>query len=129
MSIWIARDKDGTLCLHQYVKPALYNGKDWAVSHPEYEKRKNYSDRLKEVSTSYYELDEYELPEVTFENSPQRVQVTVVKENKRPVIKRKDLLYNFYNDKTKEELIEILLKCNGLLAEKIIWKYQNKKLQ
>lgn len=54
MVFWIARDKDGTLCLHDKgSKPSLYNGKYWAVSLPEYERRIN-----KREATSYYNLSE-----------------------------------------------------------------------
>lgn len=111
MEYWIARNKDRTLCLHDnYSRPYLYDGKYWAVSLPEYERRIN-----KREATSYYNLSELALPEITFENSPQKVKLEVVNGNK-PTRTRKDLLYDFYNEKTKEELIEILLQCNGVLA-------------
>ena len=59
--MWIARDKDGLLCLFE-IKPFLNINKDW------------------DSDDNYIVIDEILFPEVTFENSPQLVEVKLVKE-------------------------------------------------
>ena len=61
MKMWIARDKDGLLCLFE-IKPFLNINKDW------------------DSDDNYIVIDEILFPEVTFENSPQLVEVKLVKE-------------------------------------------------
>lgn len=60
MKRWIARDVNGSLFLHD-EKPNL-------------EKLYGYWD-----SDNYFRLDTDEFPEVTFENSPQEVEIKLVK--------------------------------------------------
>ena len=64
MELWIARDKDGTLSLTD-EKPIL------SVS------RTNW---LTSGNSSYIELSKDMFPEVTFENSPQRVELKLLEE-------------------------------------------------
>ena len=66
MKLWIARNQDGSLWLHQ-GKPSLVYDDDL---------RKWYYE-----NGSFLDLyDESILPEVTFENSPQEVELKLVKE-------------------------------------------------
>lgn len=58
MKLWIARDKDGTLLIHFY-KPII-DGLEW-------------------VSLDNRIIDKNLFPEVTFENSPQEVELKLVK--------------------------------------------------
>ena len=59
MKLWIARDKDGGLYLH-YDKPTTIYGKDYFTSM-----------RAVVISRDLF-------PEVTFENSPQEVELKLV---------------------------------------------------
>lgn len=61
MKLWISRDKDGTLCVSE-EKPQLYV---------------DYFDT--ELGTFYCELPSGLFPEVTFENSPQEVELNLIK--------------------------------------------------
>ena len=62
MKLWIARDKDDILRLFE-TKPFLnINNIDW------------------DSDDDYLVIDEILFPEVTFENSPQLVEVKLVKE-------------------------------------------------
>jgi hypothetical protein len=61
MKLWIARDKDGGLFLYS-KEPTLYG---------------DYYDSP--IGTLFGELDNYIFPEVTFENSPQEVELKLVK--------------------------------------------------
>ena len=56
MKLWIARDCDGTLCIYQ-SKPFLDPYNDW------------------DSDDDYLLIDEERFPEVTFENSPQEVEL------------------------------------------------------
>ena len=60
MKLWIARDKDGTLALHESEPYCPYN--TWH-----------------NCNQDWY-LDDDFFPEVTFENSPQMVEIKLVKE-------------------------------------------------
>lgn len=62
MKLWIARNTDNTLLLFQ-SKPILEN--------------LNWDETLNE---DYMFIPEYLYPEVTFENSPQEVEIKLVKE-------------------------------------------------
>lgn len=64
MKLWIARNKDNTLAVFQ-SKPFLNNNIEW----DEY------------LNEDYMYIDEYLFPEVTFENSPQQVELNLVKED------------------------------------------------
>lgn len=66
MKLWIARDEDGILTLY-YGKPIL---EDWLGMWGSNEGCK--------------ELDRDLFPEVTFENSPQQVEIKLVKPRKKP---------------------------------------------
>lgn len=57
MKFWIARDKDGTLCIHFYEP--IIDGLEW-------------------VSLDYRIIDKSLFSEVTFENSPQEVELKLV---------------------------------------------------
>lgn len=62
MKLWIARDKNGALALYT-VEPILYYGVQYEGTY----------------KSQMIELDENLFPEVTFENSPQVVEVKLVK--------------------------------------------------
>ena len=59
MKLWIARDKDGMLCVFE-SKPYLNKSKNWDYDY------------------NYLVIDESQFPEVTFENSPQEVELKLV---------------------------------------------------
>ena len=59
MKLWIARSKEGELTFH-YTKPIYQNGYGW--------------------TSVCVILNSQEFPEVTFENSPQQVEIKLVKE-------------------------------------------------
>ena len=59
MKLHIARDLDGTLCLYK-SKPYLDMYNDW------------------DSDDDYFVIDNSQFPEVTFENSPQEVELKVV---------------------------------------------------
>ena len=61
MKFWVARDEDGILCLFE-IKPFLNINNDW------------------DSDDNYFVIDENQFPEVTFENSPQQVELKLVKE-------------------------------------------------
>ena len=63
MKLWIARDEDGRLYLHS-IKPYLRNVKSSA-----------YWDN--EVG-NWMQLRETDFPEVTFEDSPKEIEITVI---------------------------------------------------
>ena len=60
MKLWITRDKDGTLLIHFY--DPIIDGLEW-------------------ISLDYRIIDKGLFPEVTFENSPQKVELKLI-ENK-----------------------------------------------
>ena len=67
MEIWIARDKDGTLALYTMKPTRVYIGDYFSIF----------------SSTPDYDcmcLDPEDFPQVTWENSPQKVTVELVKE-------------------------------------------------
>ena len=57
MKLWIARDLDGTLLIHFY-EPII--------------------DELEWISLDYRIIDKSLFPEVTFENSPQEVELKLI---------------------------------------------------
>ena len=61
MKLWIARDEDGDIYLYKN-KPYLKAEGIWTCSDQE-----------------YFYLDEESFPEVTFENSPQEVEIKLIK--------------------------------------------------
>lgn len=63
MKLWIARDKNGALALYT-VKPTLCYNKQYEGTY----------------DSQMIDLDEELFPEVTFENSPQQVEVKLVKD-------------------------------------------------
>ena len=63
MKLWIARDKNNGLYLYTRLPSLDYYGTLFNADHDE-----------------YLMLDEDSFPEVTFENSPQMVEVKLVKE-------------------------------------------------
>ena len=66
MKLWISRNKDNTVVIFQ-SKPILNNNQEWD-----------------EILNEYFMLiPEYLFPEVTFENSPQEVELKLVKNDKR----------------------------------------------
>ena len=65
MKLWIAREKDGSLWLFN-VKPE-FNGREWIP----------YTDDL--FPHDYCSIYENIFPEVTFENSPQAVELKLIK--------------------------------------------------
>jgi len=60
MKLWIARDEDGILCLYE-SKPYLDMYNDW------------------DSDDNCFVIDNSQFPEVTFENSPQEVELKLVK--------------------------------------------------
>lgn len=56
---WIARDEDGILCLYE-SKPYLDMDNEWS-SHD-----------------NYFVIDKSQFPEVSFENSPQEVELKLI---------------------------------------------------
>lgn len=65
MKLWIARDKDGLIYLYM-KKPTLITR--YLIT------------RYFDTKYLIGEIDETSFPEVTFENSPQRVELKLVKE-------------------------------------------------
>ena len=61
MKLWIARDKNGSLTVYN-TKPKLYFDDFWDGDY----------------STHYIDLDKDMFPEVTFENSPQEVELKLM---------------------------------------------------
>lgn len=61
MRIWVARDEDDILRLFE-IKPFLNINNEW------------------DCDANYFVIDEDQFPEVTFENSPQQVEIKLVKE-------------------------------------------------
>lgn len=59
MKLWIARNKDDILCLFK-IKPFLNTNNDW------------------DSDDDYLVIDEDQFPEVTFENSPQQVELKYI---------------------------------------------------
>lgn len=68
MKLWIARDKDGELC--------LYRNKPELVKIEENTNEEFWQDSSNDGYYCY--LDSSEFPEVTFENSPQEVELKLV---------------------------------------------------
>lgn len=65
MKLWIARDSDNTLCIHKGKPKKFFSpkiGSHFWVS-----------------LEDYWEIGEDFLPEVTFENSPQEVELVIKK--------------------------------------------------
>ena len=62
MELWIARDKDGDLAMYD-VYPTENGFGCW------------------ESSGNYYKIDWRLFPEITFENSPQEIELKLVKDN------------------------------------------------
>ena len=60
--MWVARDEDGILCLYE-SKPYLDMDNEWDSD-----------------DNDYLVIDESQFPEVTFDNSPQEVELKLVKE-------------------------------------------------
>ena len=58
---WIARDKDGLLCIYFYKKPILEHGSEWVQY---------------DYGRAWAILDIESYPDVTFENSPIKVSIT-----------------------------------------------------
>lgn len=63
MKLWIARNKDNTLVIFQ-SKPFLNNNQEW----DEY------------LNEDYMYIPEYLFPEITFDNSPQEIELKLIKE-------------------------------------------------
>ena len=68
MGLWIARDKDGSLWLYDN-EPVLRSENSWGV-------RPKPNGETKPAK----QLQDWYFPEVTFENSPQLVEIKLVKE-------------------------------------------------
>jgi hypothetical protein len=61
MKLWIARNEDNTIAVFQ-SKPILNNNREW--------------DEI--LNEDYMFISEYLYPEVTFENSPQEVELKLI---------------------------------------------------
>ena len=68
MKFWIARDKDGSLWSYD-DEPVLRSENSWGVN-----------PRLNGETKLAKPLQDWYFPEVTFENSPQQVEIKLVKE-------------------------------------------------
>lgn len=66
MKLWIARDKEGTLYL-SFEKPTKKYGEIWDTLH------------IHDGHGGIYDIESDEFPEVTFENSPQQVEIKLIK--------------------------------------------------
>lgn len=66
MKLWIARNKDNTVVIFQ-SKPILNNNQEW--------------DEI--LNEDFMLIPEYLFPEVTFENSPQEVELKLVDNDTR----------------------------------------------
>lgn len=66
MRLWVARNKDNTVVLFQ-SKPILNNNQEW--------------DEI--LNEDFMLIPEYLFPEVTFENSPQEVELKLVGDDTR----------------------------------------------
>lgn len=64
MKFWIARDKDGELC--------LYKTKPWKRENTDY-----HNDEF-DCDDYFMDIDKDLFPEVTFENSPQEVELKLI---------------------------------------------------
>lgn len=63
MRVWIARDRDNTLCLFN-LEP---------INHADY----SWVPRTKSDCGNYLNLPESEFPEITWENSPKEIEINV----------------------------------------------------
>lgn len=63
MKLWIARNIDNTLVLFQ-SKPIINNNVEWDET----------------LNEDYMFIPEYFYPEVTFENSPQQIEIKLINE-------------------------------------------------
>ena len=61
MRLWVARNKDNTVVLFQ-SKPILNNNQEW--------------DEI--LNEDFMLIPEYLFPEITFENSPQEIEIKLV---------------------------------------------------
>lgn len=68
MKLWIARDKDGSLWLYD-DEPVLRSENSWGV-------KPKPNSKTKPAKSLY----SWHFPEITFENSPQQVELKLVKE-------------------------------------------------
>lgn len=66
MKLWVARDKDGILRLFE-TKPFLNINNNW-----------DSDDNYWDSDDNYFVIDENKFPEVTFENSPQQVELKLI---------------------------------------------------
>ena len=66
MKLYIARDKDGNLCLYREKPSLLYDGDEFDMINKEGE------------NILVGILDFNDFPEVTFENSPQQVELKLI---------------------------------------------------
>lgn len=65
MKLWIARDSYGLWLFDNKTKNVIINGDKWC----------------KPVIGNRYTLDDKLFPEITFENSPQMIEIKLIKEN------------------------------------------------
>ena len=68
MKIWIARDKDSNLCLYREKPSLLYDGDEFDMIN------KNGENILVGI------LERSDFTEITFENSPQEVELKLINE-------------------------------------------------
>lgn len=65
MELWIARDRDGELCLYEGGKPERRN--NWFVPNPYGE-------------SDSWNISQKFLPELTWENSPKKVRIELLED-------------------------------------------------
>lgn len=80
MKLWIARDKSGLLYLHD--KKPILDSEHWLSN------------------SSWSNIDFEYFPEVTFENSPQEVEIELVKDSKNK-IKISEKILSYIKEKNK----------------------------
>ncbi len=99
MKLWIARDADDTL--------VLYKTKPWKRTHIDYNNEFDCDD-------DFLTIDGKLFPEVTFENSPQQVEVKLVKEDILEKLRKIEEQQNILRDAIEngESLSEVAKKHN-----------------
>lgn len=83
MKLWIARDKDGELC--------LYRNKPELVKIEENTNEEFWQDSSNDGYYCY--LDNNEFPEINFENSPQEIKLGLEKESIIKILKTYDNIF------------------------------------
>jgi len=106
MKLWIARDKDGELC--------LYGNKPELVKIEENTIHEFWQDSS--IDGYYCYLNNNEFSEITFENSPQEIELRLEKENIVKILKAYDNIFGLSDggiarsDEDIEHAADVILK-------------------